>query len=85
MTVDQVIDGDTMKVQFPNGKTDEIRLIGVDTPDVNGQNDPAEFEGIPSTTPGNEWFAGWGDNASAYATDQLASQEVHIELGPESD
>ncbi|WP_122090047.1 thermonuclease family protein [Halalkalicoccus subterraneus] len=85
VTVERVIDGDTMEVRFPNGEVDTIRLLGVDTPETYGQNDPAEFEGIPDNTDGADWLADWGDRATAYATDELDGEEVRIAVDPEAD
>lgn len=85
VTVERVIDGDTMAVRFPNGEVETVRLLGVDTPEVNGRNDPPEFEGIPGTDAGNDWLAQWGDRASAVATDELADREVRIEVDPQAD
>ncbi|MDL5363737.1 thermonuclease family protein [Halalkalicoccus sp. NIPERK01] len=85
VTVDRVIDGDTMEVTFPNGEVDTIRLLGVDTPETYGQSDPDDFEGIPDTTAGADWLAEWGDRATAYATDELDGKEVRIAVDPEAD
>ena len=83
--VTRVVDGDTMEVRFPNGEVDTIRLLGVDTPETFGQNDPAEFESIPETTAGRDHLANWGDRATAFATDELDGQQVRIETDPEAD
>ncbi len=81
----RVVDGDTMDVEFPNGEVETVRLLGVDTPETYGQNDPAEFEGIPDNTTGADWLANWGDRATAYATEELDGREVSIDVDPESD
>lgn len=85
VTVERVIDGDTMEVRFPNGEVDTVRLLGVDTPETYGQSDPEEFEGIPDDTEGADWLAEWGDRATAYATEELADQEVRVAVDPEAD
>ena len=74
-----------MEVRFPNGEIDTLRLLGVDTPETFGKNDPAEFEGIPETAAGRDHFAEWGERATAFATEQLEGQEVRIETDPEAD
>lgn len=66
-TVTDVVDGDTVDVRFSNGTTDTVRLLGVDTPEVYGANDPAEFEGVPNTEAGEQCLGKAGENASAYA------------------
>ncbi|MFO7173309.1 MAG: thermonuclease family protein [Bacillota bacterium] len=37
--VERVVDGDTLEVQV-DGRTERVRLIGVDTPEVHGQVEP---------------------------------------------
>src|SRR5699024_1765830 len=61
VTIAEVIDGDTMDVRFANGTTTRIRLLGVDTPEVYGENTPDEFEGIPETEAGADWLHRWGE------------------------
>lgn len=85
VTVERVVDGDTMEVRFPNGEVDTVRLLGVDTPETYGQNDPGEFEGVPDTPEGEDWLANWGDRASSFATEELADREVRIEVDPQAD
>lgn len=86
VTVISVTDGDTMEVRMPDGSTDTIRLLGVDTPETSaGDTQPSEWEGIPDNADGREWLANWGGQASDYAEDRLAGQEIHIEVDPESD
>ena len=74
-----------MEVRFPNGEIDTLRLLGVDTPETFGENDPAEFEGISETAAGRDHLAEWGERATAFATDELEGQEVRIETDPEAD
>ena len=81
----RVVDGDTMEVRFPNGEVDTLRLLGVDTPETFGQNDPAEFEGIPESTAGRDHLANWGDRATEFATDELDGEQVRIETDPQAD
>jgi len=81
----RVVDGDTMEVRFPNGEVDTLRLLGVDTPETFGQNDPAEFESIPENTAGRDHLANWGDRATAFAMNKLDGETVRIETDPEAD
>jgi micrococcal nuclease len=85
VTVTDVVDGDTMDVRFANGTAETVRLLGVDTPEVYVENDPAEFEGIPETDAGEAWLHGWGENASAFARSELAGETVTIALDPAAD
>jgi micrococcal nuclease len=73
-----VVDGDTVRVRFPNGTRETVRLIGVDTPEIYGSNTPGEFEGVPDTGAGADCLGRFGDEASAYATDRLAGETVGL-------
>lgn len=64
VTVTRVVDGDTLEIQFENGTSDTLRLVGVDTPEIHTANDPAEFEGIPETQVGRDCLRRWGERAS---------------------
>lgn len=85
VTVTDVVDGDTMDVRFANGTADTVRLLGVDTPEVYGENTPDEFEGVPDTEAGADWLHGWGENASAFAADELDGRQVTVALDPAAD
>jgi micrococcal nuclease len=83
--VTEVVDGDTIKIAYPNGTRETVRLLGVDTPEVYGENDPTEFEGVPETDAGARCLAGAGENASAYANSRLAGESVTLVFDAESD
>lgn len=86
VTVTRVVDGDTLEVRFPNGETDTLRLLGVDTPETAyGSVTPDEFEGIPDTDRGRIHLYEWGGKASEYATEQLADEEIRIEVDEQAD
>ncbi|WP_436931493.1 lamin tail domain-containing protein [Halosimplex halobium] len=85
VTVTEVVDGDTMDVEMPDGSTETIRLLGVDTPETFGDVSPDEWEGIPDSYDGRDWLSNWGDNATEYAQERLAGQEIYIEVDSESD
>jgi micrococcal nuclease len=76
--VTHVVDGDTVDVRFADGHEDTVRLLGVDTPEVRAENDPAEFEGVPDTEAGRDCLRRHGDAASAYAEETLAGREVTL-------
>ena len=85
-TVTRVVDGDTVEVEFADGTTDTIRLLGVDTPETTlSKTDPPEFKGIPDTAAGRDHLYNWGQQASQFASDQLAGQQVRIVMDPKSD
>ena len=86
VTVVSVTDGDTMDVRMPDGSTETIRLLGVDTPETSAsRTDPSEWDGIPDNADGREWLERWAGQASEYAEDRLAGQEIYIEVDTESD
>lgn len=84
-TVTRVVDGDTVEVRFADGTEETVRLLGVDTPEVRGDTDPAEFEGVPESAAGRDWLRRWADRASGYATDRLAGERVRVVTDPEAD
>lgn len=76
--VTDVVDGDTVDVRFADGREDTVRLLGVDTPEVHVENDPAEFEGVPDTEAGRDCLRRHGGQASAYAEETLAGREITL-------
>src|SRR5215210_1685857 len=61
----RVVDGDTVDVQFQDGSTERLRLIGIDTPEVVDPRKPVQC---------------FGREASAHAHELLDGQAVAIEL-----
>jgi micrococcal nuclease len=75
-----------MDIRYPNGTVETIRLLGVDTPETSvGEVSPDEWTGIPDTTDGRDWLVNWGGEATSYAEDRLAGEEIYIETDPDSD
>ncbi len=81
----RVVDGDTLEVAFPDGHTEDIRLLGIDTPEVHVETDPDQYEGIPDTADGRDWLRDWGHKASEFARTRLAGETVRIETDPDAD
>jgi micrococcal nuclease len=73
-----VVDGDTIKVVFPNGSRETARLLGVDTPEIHGENSPGEFEGVPDSEAGAACLDRWAERASKYAKNRLLGETVTI-------
>lgn len=63
----KVVDGDTIKIDY-KGKTESVRLIGVDTPKTVHPNKPVEF---------------FGKEASAFLKNLLKGEDVHLRFGNE--
>lgn len=76
--VTRVVDGDTIEIRYPNGTVDTVRLLGVDTPEVHTENDPAEFPGVPDTVAGRDCLRQWGERASERAKEELAGETVSL-------
>ncbi|WP_436932699.1 lamin tail domain-containing protein [Halosimplex halobium] len=85
VTVTNVVDGDTVDIEYQNGSTDTVRLLGVDTPETYGSVSPGEFEGVPDTQASRECLEAAGENASAYATDRLAGRTVTLQFDNQAD
>ncbi len=85
VSVTAVVDGDTIRVEYDDGTSDTVRLVGVDTPEVNAENDPPEFEGVPDTESGADCLRDAGRNATSVATDILLGERVGIATDPNLD
>lgn len=66
--VTRVVDGDTVEVTMPNGQTEDVRLIGVDTPET------------VHPTKGEQPY---GREASNFTKEHLAGQTVFLETDVE--
>ena len=65
--VTEVVDGDTVDIRYSNGSEERIRLIGVDTPEVSGENSPKEF-GMRDSAENRECLRDYGEEASNYVS-----------------
>ncbi|AWB26882.1 lamin tail domain-containing protein [Halococcoides cellulosivorans] len=81
VTVERVVDGDTLEVTYADGTPDTLRLLGVDTPEVHVGVDPAEFPGVPDDRAGRAWLSSWGTNATQYVESRVANRRVEIVVG----
>lgn len=63
-TVTRVTDGDTIEVQLADGRTEKVRLIGVDTPE---------------TVHPTKGVQPYGPEASAFTQERLSGQQVLLE------
>jgi micrococcal nuclease len=86
VTVVSVTDGDTVDIRYQNGSTDTVRLLGVDTPEVYGENEPSEYEGVPNTEAGKQCLHEAGEAASQFMKTKLQQgEQVTIVFDPQSD
>ena len=73
-TVIHVADGDTITVQLPNKKTERIRLLGIDTPEMDAsKNGPNEYGSLSRAH-----LAIWAQKAKEFTTDKLLHETVVI-------
>jgi len=74
----EVVDGDTIDVILPNGTSERVRFLGVDTPETSVEkNKPYEYDGITNLSCLSEW----GIKAKQY-TSKLEGKYVYIEFDP---
>jgi endonuclease YncB( thermonuclease family) len=79
--VETVTDGDTVDVRFPDGTREEVRLIGVDTPETAANRRferVQEWEGIDDP----ETLVTWGERATTFARERLADATVTLSFDP---
>ena len=62
--VERVVDGDTVRLDVGRGRTESVRLIGIDAPEIHGPDGPAHY----------------GPESAAYLTKRLAGQRVVVRL-----
>jgi micrococcal nuclease len=60
----QVVDGDTVVVALPGGRSDTVRLLGVDTPETHDPRKPVQC---------------FGPEAAAYTAARLTGRVVRLE------
>ena len=85
VTITRVVDGDTVDVRLPDGQEDTVRLVGVDTPEVHVENEPAEYESVPDTDEGALCLRRAGHNATDYVRGRLEGREVTLAFDPLTD
>jgi micrococcal nuclease len=74
-TVAGTIDGDTVRLAFPDGTRETLRILGIDTPEVTPEgNDPRKFEGVTDLS----YLSLWGEEAASYTHEQLDGAKVTI-------
>jgi micrococcal nuclease len=84
-TVTHVVDGDTVDVRLANGTTERVRLLGIDTPEVHVETEPADFQGVPDTDAGRACLRAAGETASTVVADRLEGERIRLELDPAAD
>ncbi|MFC6954439.1 lamin tail domain-containing protein [Halorubellus litoreus] len=75
--VKDVTDGDTVDIEFDSGRRENIRVLGLDTPEKEQYQQyerTQEWEGLESLT----YLADWGANATDWAKGELSGKTVEI-------
>lgn len=74
----RVVDGDTIRVRLPNGRTERVRLIGIDTPEVY---DSEKLErDVRESGRSREEIQALGRLASEFTRKRLDGQAIGLEL-----
>lgn len=75
-----VVDGDTIRVAYPDGSTGYVDLVGVDAPDLYGGVDPTEFAGVPDTSGGQTYLYAWAWVAKNTLRELVADESLRIHV-----
>ncbi len=73
VAVEEVVDADTVKVEFSNGTTEYVRILGIDSPETSGSEDMDEWNGIDNET----WLRRCGNRATNF-TERWLEDEVTL-------
>ncbi len=73
--VTAVIDGDTIDVLFSDGTEERVRMVGIDTPESHGDNDPSKWNGIDDAIVLDRW----GKTAKAESEEVLFGSFVYLD------
>lgn len=77
----QVVDGDTLKFN-KSGRTETVRLLGVDTPETSSANNPSEY-GLRDSLENRECLSKYALEAKSF-TSKFVQRET-IEISTDSD
>ncbi|WP_435320807.1 DUF4350 domain-containing protein [Haloarchaeobius sp. TZWSO28] len=76
-----VTDGDTANVRFDSGREENVRILGMDTPEKEQYQRferTQEWEGIESLT----YLADWGANATNWGQNELSGKTIELSFDP---
>jgi len=77
VSVTDVTDGDTVTVEFDDGSTESIRVLGHDTPEKSSNSQYEriqEWEGIEDST----YLENWADEATTFGQNELLGETVDL-------
>ena len=75
ITIERIIDGDTVEIRLSSGLQDTVRLIGVDTPEVSKSNRSDEYKGVTDVL----CLDLWGARATEFAETYLIEQKQGVQ------
>lgn len=78
VTVVGVESADRLNVQYENGTRVSVSLAGVAAPRSSGENDPADYEGVPDVDAAEECLAGAGEDALSHTRDAVRGEQIRI-------
>ncbi|WP_123536890.1 thermonuclease family protein [Halosimplex salinum] len=81
VTVVEVTDGDTVDVRFDDGREEEVRIVGLDTPETERNRRferTQEWPGMDDP----ERLAEWGERGKEFARERLAGETVTLSFDP---
>ena len=74
----RVVDGDTITVKLPDQSTERVRLLGIDTPEMDASQNGAREYG----TLGRDHLAEWAQKAKDFTTELLLHDTVIVSYDP---
>lgn len=76
----RVVDGDTITIELSDKKIERIRLLGIDTPEMDAsKNKPREYGSLS-----RDHLTEWAQKAKDFTTEQLLYDTVAISYDPEA-
>ncbi len=79
----EVVDGDTLEFNS-SGRTDTVRLLGVDTPETLSANNPEEY-GFEDSLESRECLSRYASKAENFASEFVGGKTVEISTDAKSD
>lgn len=78
----EVIDGDTIVVEYPSGRNETIRFAGIDTPEVTSEPSAKNWQYVESS----DCLFNTGQEATTYVEREIRTADsVHIRLSEKGD
>jgi len=76
----RVIDGDTIIIELSDNKRERVRLLGIDTPEMDAsKNRPREYGSLS-----RDHLAKWAEKAQDFTSEQLLHDMVTVSYDPEA-